>query len=82
MLGQLVAGSGEHALVLRDDRTREFRGADVVHAIPQDERFGWAVGLDSEIGFLVLGVGLRLGQNRRRGLCANHRFAAADHLER
>ena len=81
MLGRCLAGIGEHALVLRDDRTREFRGADVVHAIPQDERFGWAVGLDSEIGFLVLGVGLRLGQICRRGLCANHSATAADHLK-
>ena len=62
MLRQLVAGSGEHALVLRDDRRREFCGADVVHATPQDERFPWTVGLDSEVGFLVLGVGLHFGQ--------------------
>ncbi len=62
MLGHCLAGIGEHALVLRDDRTREFRGADVVHAIPQDERFPWAVGLDNWVCFLGLGVGLRFGQ--------------------
>ena len=82
MLGHCLAGIGEHALVLRDDRTREFRGADVMHAIPQDERFWGAVVLDSEIGFLVLGVGPRFGQICRRGLCANHRTTAADHLKR
>ena len=81
MLGHCLAGIGEHALVLRDDRTREFRGADVVHAIPQDERFRWAVGLDSWCCFLGLGVGRLSGQNRRRSACDIHAGTAADHLE-
>ena len=35
--------AGEDVPVLRDDRTREFRGAEVVHAIPQDEGYRGAV---------------------------------------
>ena len=72
---------GGHALVLRDDRTMDVRGADGVPAIPQDEGFR-AAGVCSWWGFLRLAVGLRFGQVCRRGLCANHRVTAADHLKR
>ena len=82
MLLQLVAGFGEHAPVLRDDRTREFRGADMVHAIPQDEGYWVAAVLSGRCCFLGLGVGLRSGQICRRSACDIHAGTAADHLER
>jgi hypothetical protein len=55
MLSQRLAGFGERALVLR--RTRSFA------ALLRMSAMGRAVVLDSEVGFLVLGVGLRLGQS-------------------
>ena len=69
VLLQLVAGMGEHALVLR--RAHALRAA-------QDEGY-WAVVRDSN-GFLDCVI-RHSGQNRRRGLCGIHDFTAADHLE-
>ena len=71
VLLQLVAGMGEHALVLRR-----------AHALRTAQNEGWrAAVLRSGFRFLLLGGGLRSGQNRRRGLCGIHGFTAADHLE-
>ena len=72
MLGQLVAGFGEHALVLR--RTRSFAALLRMSALE-------AVGLDSEVGFLMLGVGRLSGQICRRSACGIPVGTAADHLE-
>ena len=53
MLNQCFADIGEHALVLR----RTAREASLLRMSALK-----AVGLDSGVGFLVLGVGLHFGQ--------------------
>ena len=73
MLSQCSAGFGEHALVLRRTRSEA--------ALLRMSALGGAAVFGSGFSFLGLGVGLRFGQICRRGLCANHRATAADHLK-
>jgi len=73
MLGQLVAGFGEHALVLRRTRSEA--------ALLRKSAMGRAAVFGSQCCFLGWDVGRLSGQNRRHVLCANHRGTAAGHLE-
>ena len=68
---QLVAGGGEHALVVR--RTRSEAALLTMSAFAR-------AAVSRSDGFLE-GVVRLSGQGRRHGLCANHRLATADHLE-
>ena len=66
---RLVAGVCEHALVVRR-----------AHALRAAHHEGYRAAVLRSCVFLE-GVVPLSGQSRRHGLCANHRAAAADHLE-